>query len=507
MPATHGPSPCRHRFCGHWLRFDLQRIVLTCGVLVAPLLAGQSACHGEETASAAEKNLASFDYVWQAVLDTHWDPTLGGLDWEACKERYRPSLEDAADLSKTRKAIGQLLGELKQSHFAIVPREFYMTPAAPDPVAAEPSEATQENSEAAQDTSEAVEETSESPEDASPTDEAAENAPEGITPDAGIGWSGIDFRILAGEPVVTGVANDSPAAAAGVQKGAKIVQIGSLKVDELLKTIGESDAENKSLDEAIFARLSGELVGRVGTKLRIDVENADGSTASHELTLVEETGQKSQFGNLPAMPVRIETRMVADGVGYFGLNIFLDPIRVIPALGDFITQHPDMKGLIIDVRGNPGGIGAMAGGLAGWFALEKQQSLGDMLTRDAKLHFVFFKRPKAFAGKVAVLVDEQSMSTSEVFAGGLQNLGRARIFGRPSPGAALPSIIEILPNEDRFLHAFANFVLPDGEPLEGRGVIPDVPVELSRKALASGVDADIAAAVAWIEDESSSSAP
>jgi carboxyl-terminal processing protease len=102
---------------------------------------------------------------------------------------------------------------------------------------------------------------------------------------------------------------------------------------------------------------------------------------------------------------------------------------------------------------------------------------------------------------VAVLIDSHSASTSEIFAGGLQDLGRARIFGTRSAAAALPSTIELLPNGDGFQHAIATYVSEGGKVLEGNGVIPDVVVELERKNLLQGVDAVLEAALGWIDTQ------
>ena len=69
--------------------------------------------------------------------------------------------------------------------------------------------------------------------------------------------------------------------------------------------------------------------------------------------------------------------------------------------------------------------------------------------RDATLKFVIFPRPETYSGPLAILIDEGSASTSEILAGGLQDLKRARIFGVRSAGAALPSDI-VAPAERRW---------------------------------------------------------
>ena len=144
-------------------------------------------------------------------------------------------------------------------------------------------------------------------------------------------------------------------------------------------------------------------------------------------------------------------------------------------------------------------------GMAGHL-MEEKASLGVMKTRTTKLEFranprltnAKGERVKPFGGPVAILQDPMSMSTSEIFAQGLQTLGRARVFGEVSGGAALPSQLTRLPNQDVLQHAFADFVDPEGTRLEGRGVVPDELIPLSRGDLLAGRDEPQNAALRWI---------
>jgi len=133
--------------------------------------------------------------------------------------------------------------------------------------------------------------------------------------------------------------------------------------------------------------------------------------------------------------------------------------------------------------------------------------LGRMKMRDSELEFAANprivmpdgRRVEPFAGPVAVLVDELTASASECFAGGLQSLGRARIFGRTTAGQALPASTLRLPNGDLLMHVVGDFVTATGQRLEGDGVIPDVPVALTVEALLAGRDPDLEAALRWLD--------
>ena len=132
-----------------------------------------------------------------------------------------------------------------------------------------------------------------------------------------------------------------------------------------------------------------------------------------------------------------------------------------------------------------------------------------MKTRDAELRFAANPRlvnaagarVEPYAGPVAILVDAMTGSASECFAGGMQALGRARVFGQTSMGQALPAFFAKLPNGDVLIHATGDFVTGDGTRLEGRGVIPDVPIALVRSELLAGRDTTLEAALKWIDEQ------
>src|SRR5579863_798058 len=65
--------------------------------------------------------LASFDDVWQTVHDTYYDPTFGGVDWDAVRAELRPNVEHAASAAAARQVIAAMIARLRQSHFVILP--------------------------------------------------------------------------------------------------------------------------------------------------------------------------------------------------------------------------------------------------------------------------------------------------------------------------------------------------------------------------------------------------
>ena len=193
--------------------------------------------------------------------------------------------------------------------------------------------------------------------------------------------------------------------------------------------------------------------------------------------------------------------MLDKDTAYIRLSIFLDPQGVMADFAKDLESFAKAKGLILDLRGNPGGLGGMAMGMSGDLVTDAGKKLGTMTMKSNKLDFVVNPQPKHYDGKVAVLIDPLSASTSEILAAGLQDLHRGKVFGRTSAGAALPSVIEMLPDGDRLQYAIADYQTANGKELEGHGVTPDVAVDLDLKTLRAGKDPDIVAATRWIKEK------
>ena len=388
-------------------------------------------------------DLDSFEKVWTTVRDKHWQVKPAGLDWQAIHDEYRPRVEKAATRDEARALMQEMLGRLKESHFAIIPGVVY-----------------------------------------SVLDDAGE----------GPGTTGIDARVLDGRAVVTSVDPGSPAEKQGVRPGWEIDRAGGRDLQVVIDQARSNPAVHElQLTRAVLARLSGQI----GGTLELGFVNAAAKPIRLTLDLTAPRGQVSAFGNLPAQHVWFENKKY-DSTAYIRFNFFLDLPRVMASFQHTVEDCKTCDGLIIDLRGNPGGIGGMAMGMAGFLVDKPNQRLGTMYLRDTTLNFVVNPRADVFSGSVAVLVDGCSASTSEIFAGGLKDLGRARIFGTHTAAAALPSAFERLPNGDGFQYAVANYISEGGQPLEGLGVTPDEVVELTRTALLAGHDAVVDAALTWI---------
>jgi carboxyl-terminal processing protease len=280
----------------------------------------------------------------------------------------------------------------------------------------------------------------------------------------------VDVRVIEGKPVAVSGKN------AGKEIGGMEEVVA--RVDKQFK---DSTLRDMMLARAVKAKLAEEPA---------KAEEFQG----HPL------GEPVKFGLLPTQYFWIESKRIGDA-GYIAFNIFLDPPKLFATFDQALKDCEKCPGFIIDIRGNSGGIGGMAMGIAGYFVDEQNKQLGTMITRGVPLKFAINPRAPHFTGKLAILVDGLSASTSEILAGGMQDLHRARIFGTHTAGAALPSVIERLPNGDGFQYAIANYISESGKTLEGNGVTPDVEIAPDPDALRNGRDVVLEAALKWIQSK------
>lgn len=426
--------------------------VVGCAREVAPAPRVQPTTE-EPTLSAEQRqlNVASFDTIWKTIHNYYFDPQFGGVDWDAVRAELRPRVERAETMAAARAAMKDALARLGQSHFNIIPNDVYR----------------------------------------------------GIAASAAAGETetGLTVRVLDGLAVVTKVRADSAAARAGVKTGWQITHIDDEDLAPILTELADCYAGRTTQQSMLTAAVKSRLAGPVGTPAVVRFIADRGQSVIRSIDRERPSGKCTHFGHLPPMWVSFDSRRLESDVGYIAFNLFLEPVTLMPRYREALREFSGAAGIVIDLRGNPGGIGALAMGMAGHLVEHADQPLGTMRGRQMELKFAIFPQPDVYTGPVAILIDGCSASTAEIFAGGMKDLGRARVFGRRSAGAALPSAIVRLPNQDAFQYAQADYVSGSGHRLEGQGVLPDVEVVPTRAALLAGRDPTLEAAVEWIHSQ------
>jgi carboxyl-terminal processing protease len=283
-------------------------------------------------------------------------------------------------------------------------------------------------------------------------------------------------------------------------EGKAVVVLDGIDGAKVAAMLRLADNVKDQESQRIVARsVARKLSGPPEAQVQLDIVDENGQSRHIALDRAEPKGKLVSFGNLPETRVFFEARRLAGGAGYIRFNEFLDPVSIMPQFEAAVKNFASAPGIVLDLRGNPGGIGVMAMGIAGFFIDKEGQKLGEMKMRETTLKFVIFPRAETFAGPLAILVDAGSASTAEILAQGLQDLKRARIFGTRTAGAALPSDIIRLPNGDGFQFAQASYMSQKGRVLEGSGVAPDVEVRQTQQALLAGHDPVVEAAESWIQ--------
>lgn len=467
------------RFLGAWLAFAA--VLGACrtpsgGRATAPTigksLSAGAACDlpvpvsSSLSATPVSAPLVTFDSAWSIIYRTHWDTTFNGVDWRAVRDTLRPRAASATTTGELRLVLGEMIARLHQSHFSIIPREVSDVSA--------------------------------------PT--ATERAPDRS------GTIGATLRLLDGTLVVSNVRTASAAARAGVRPGWVLAAVSGCPLAPKLARISKNaDARRASL--LAYSVANEALAGAVGDSVRVTFR--DGANAARQVTIIREAepGQVVKFGNLPPLNAALAFSRVRSGsrsIGIIHFNIWMPVLG--PQFDAAVDSLRNTDGIVLDLRGNFGGVGGMAMGVAGDF-LDSAYTIGTMHQRGLALKFVANPRRSdtrsravaPYTGPLALVLDELSISTTEIFGGGLQALGRARVFGVQTSGQALPAVTERLPNGDILYHAIADFLSPTGKPFEGDGVLPDVRAPLLRSALLAGRDPALDAAVLWAASRPASS--
>ncbi|MDE2691399.1 MAG: S41 family peptidase [Acidobacteriota bacterium] len=451
-------------------------------------IAGGAQSTDQPAGPAASVNVETFDFAWRKIAGTFWDQSMGGVDWQAVGDELRPRARAAANNAELRLVLQNMLSRLGQSHFGVLPGPGSVE--SPSPV-----------------------------DDSGDTGRCTRALMRAVAGDGGSAASdagpGFDVRFIDSMPVVSRVEPGSSADRQSLRTGLEVVRVEDQKLAVLASCL-ELDSLDPSVAGMVRLRaVEGLLFGDPGDPVAVEFSDAAGDLSTFELERAHHPDAvEIGFGNLPKMRYLFETEVLETGAGRVlsvRFNVWLIPVveAFEAALyGEPAEGAPAIDGVLIDLRGNPGGVAGTAVGVAGYL-LGDRVLLGKMKNRSTELNLNVYprqissagKRIERFAGPVAVLIDGASASTSEIFAAGLQDHGRARLFGGPTAAAALPSVIERMPNGDLLMHAIADFERPSGERIEGRPVEPESPVSPTREGLLAGRDEPREAALAWIVSE------
>jgi carboxyl-terminal processing protease len=240
---------------------------------------------------------------------------------------------------------------------------------------------------------------------------------------------------------------------------------GIKRMDRITKINNESTL-NMPLDDAV-RRLRGEP----GTKVTVWIhrDGPDGWSGSKAFELTREQIRVKS----------VDARLLDGGVGYIRLKQFQSASskEVEAALADFRTKEPRFKGLILDLRGNPGGLLDQAVKIADLFVKSGTlvATVGASEGREEKQ-----ARPSAEPPyPIVLLVNGQSASASEIVAGALKNLDRAVVVGTTTFGKGSVQLVfsDITAEKAALKLTIAQYLTPGDESIQSVGISPDIELD------------------------------
>ena len=268
-------------------------------------------------------------------------------------------------------------------------------------------------------------------------------------------FEGIGATITMKDNVLTVVSPiiDSPAEKAGIKSGDRILEIDGQRTSAL------------SLVEATF-----KIRGPKGTSVKLLILH-EGDTEPVEISIVRE--------QITGKTVSMEMR---DDIAYIKITQFLqttgNDLRAV--LLEAVKQGA--KGIILDLRNNTGGLLTSAEDVLGQFLTT---GIAAKVVDNTGTESVVPLRPDGVAVKLpmVVLVNNGSASASEIVAGALQDYGRAKVVGTKTFGKGSVQVILEL-SDGSALHITAyKWLTPNGRPIDGVGLTPDITSELKDEAL------------------------
>ena len=205
------------------------------------------------------------------------------------------------------------------------------------------------------------------------------------------------------------------------------------------------------------------ITGEEGTKVKIGVKRSGKTTPI--------------YFNIPREEIKINPvshKILKGDIGYINISQFNDNTyeKLLPVLKEF--DNKNISNIIIDLRDNPGGLLDEVVKVSKKFI--PKGPIVHIKYRDKIEETHYSKLPKA-KYKLAVLVNENSASASEIFAGAVQDTKVGTIIGVTTYGKGTVQQILPLPNGDGMKLTIAEYLTPKKRSINGKGVVPDIEVE------------------------------
>lgn len=249
------------------------------------------------------------------------------------------------------------------------------------------------------------------------------------------------------------------------QEKGDMIDVVGWRLDEVVKLIRGPKGSSVRLEVIPAANPSTDMTSRVVTLVREAVKLED-QAAKAEVLEFKEQGRDYRIGVIEVPGFYIDFKAYRRGDPDYR-STTRDVRRLLAEL-----QEKEVDGVVLDLRNNGGGSLQEATELTGLF-IEQGPTV---LVRDAQGQVQVLDDPDtgvAYTGPLAVMVNRLSASASEIFAGAMQDYGRALVIGEPTFGKGTVQSIQPL-NHGELKLTLAKFYRVSGQSTQHRGVVPDI---------------------------------
>jgi len=265
------------------------------------------------------------------------------------------------------------------------------------------------------------------------------------------GGLGVEVGIENGFIKIIAPMDDSPAARAGIQAGDLIIKLDDTPARDV--TLGDT---------------SDLLRGAPGTSITLTIMR-EGAPEPIEITVTREIIRATSTRH----------RELEPGYGYirvaqFASNTAAEVVTALEKLHDGTTP---LKGVVLDLRNNPGGVLQAAVGVVDAFMEDGLIVYTQGRVEDADMRFEATAGDPSRKVPLVVLINGGSASASEIVAGALQDHGRAVIMGTPSFGKGSVQTVLPLTNDRAIKLTTSLYYTPKGRSIQAKGITPDIQID------------------------------